>query len=309
MLRANANTRFKFGPTIFRLVPNNPDGSVNSPSRIVSDGPGPFDFSDAVSDAAVTLTLKLDNGTVVNETLDLSSAVSIAAVTVAELATAFTGASVSGYTGTSESGTGYFKIAKTTPGSARYLQVGGEIAKFTGMRATIITSDNQKSIAVEAINKDSEVIETIDSNGLSTSVNTDGYPTGATITLTDASFDQAVKVLIEGGTLVDDGFTADQYQSPGPSSPKPEFTVETINSMYGRDSNQQSSEANYVWRRYKSCKGIVGGEAGDRNFQDQVYTITAVPYLEPTTGVKETKVYSEQVLTVAEFEALHFDEL
>lgn len=299
---------FKFAPVGWRLVPNNPDGSANSPARVVSDGAGPFDFSDAAVAAAVTLTLKLDNGTVVNETLDLS-AFTIGAVTVANLATAFTAAGVTGYTGTSEAVTGYFKIAKTSPGSARYLQVGDEVAKYTGMLATIITSDNQKSIAVEAINKDSEVIETIDTNGLSTSVNTDGYPTGATITLTDAAWDQTLKAAIEGGLLVDDGFTAEVYQSPGPSSPKPIFTIETVNSVYAKDANQASDEAYYVWRRYKSCKGIVGGEAGDRNFQDQVYTVTAVPYRDPTTQVKETQVYTEQKLSVAEYDALHFLDL
>lgn len=308
MLRSNSATRFKFGPTAFRLIPNNPDGSVNSPSRVVSDGPGPWDFSDAAVPAAVTLTLKLDNGAVVNETLDLS-AFTITAITAANLATAFTAASVTGYTGTVEAGTGYFKIAKTTPGSARYLQVGGEVADLTGMRATIITSDNQKTIAVEYVNKDSETIETIDSNGKSTSVITDGYPTAATITLTDTTFDQAIKVLVEGGTLVSDGFTAKQYKSPGADSTKPEFAVETINAMYAKDTNQATNEASYVWRRYKSCKGIVGGETGDRNFQDQVYTITAVPYRDPVTDIKDTEVYSEQVLTVAEYQALNFTSL
>lgn len=308
MLRDNAATRFKFGPTAFRLIPNNPDGSVNSPSRVVSDGPGPWDFTDAAVDAAVTLTLKLDNGAVVNETLDLS-AFTITAITAANLAAAFTAATVSGYTGTVEAGTGYFLIQKTTPGSARYLQVGGEIADLTGMRATIITSDNQKTIAVEYVNKDSETISTIDSNGKETAVITDGYPTAATITLTDATFDQAIKVMIEGGTLVTDGFTAKKYKSPGADSVKPEFTVETINSMYAKDTNQATNEAAYVWRRYKSCKGMVGGEAGDRNFQDQVYTITAVPYRDPVTSVKDTEVYSEQALTVAEYESLNFTSL
>lgn len=305
MLRDNVATRFKFGPTVFRLVPNNPDGSVNSPSRVVSDGPGPFDFSGAASASAVKLTLKLDNGAVVNETLDLSG-FTINAVTAANLATAFTAASIAGYTGTVEAGTGYFKIAKTTPGTERHLQVGDEVATYTGMRATIIVSDNQKTIAVENVNKDSETIETIDSNGKVTSVITDGYPTGATITLTDATFDQAMKVLVEGGTLVDEGFTAPVYKGPGADSAKPEFAVETINTMYAKDTNQATNEAAYVWRRYKSCKGQVGGEAGDRNFQDQVYTITAVPYRDPVTGVKDTQVYSEQVLTVAEYEALAF---
>lgn len=299
---------FKFGPTIWRYIPNNPDGSVNSPARIVSDGAGPFDFSDAAVPAAVTVTLQLDNGVVLSDTLDLS-AFTIGAVTAAQLATAWTAASISGWTGTVEGTTGYFKVAKTTPGSARYAQVGGELALYTGMRATIITSDNQKTIAVEAINKDAEVIETIDSNGLSTSVNTDGYPTGATITITDAAWDQTLKAAIEGGVFVDDGFTDPVYESPGPSSPKPIFTIETINSAYLKDANQASDEAYYVWRRYKSCKGIVGGEAGDRNFQDQVYTITAVPYRDPVTQVKDTKVYTEQKLTVAEYEALHFADL
>ncbi len=308
MIRENPATRLKFGPTAFRLIPNNPDGSVNSPSRVVSNGPGPWDFTDALVDSAVTLTLKLDNGAVVNATLNLST-YTITAITAANLAAAFTAALIPGYTGTVEAGTGYFLIQKTSPGTARYLQVGGEVADLTGMRATILTSDNQKTIAVEYVNKDSETIETLDSLGRVTSVLTDGYPTGATITITDATFDQAMKVLVEGGTLVADGFTSRVYKNPGVASLKPVFTVETINSMYAKDSNQASNEAAYTWRRYKSCKGVVGGESGDRNFQDQVYTITAVPYLDPVTNVKESNVYSEQVLTVAEYEGLRFTAL
>src|SRR6478752_5942455 len=116
MLRLSA--QFKFGPTFCRFIPNNPDGGVTGPTRIVSDGAGPFDFTDVVSDAAVTIGLKLDNGAVLSDMLDLSGVGDISAVTVVELVTAFTAASISGYTASAEAGTGYLKIVKTTPGSA-----------------------------------------------------------------------------------------------------------------------------------------------------------------------------------------------
>lgn len=304
MLRDDTDNRFLFGPTIFRLIPNNPDGGKALPTRVVG-GVGPFDFSGAAVPAAVTITLKIDN-TEISDTLDLS-ALTLGAVTAAELVTAFTAASISGYTASVESGTNRFKIVKTTPGSARYLQIGGEVGLYAGMPGPIIVSDNQKSIAFENINKDSEVIETIDSNGLSTSINTDGYPTGATVTITNANYDLALTKAVVGGELVDDGFTEELYESPGASTEKPIFTIETINSMWSKDANQAGNQVGYRWRRYNNCKGITGGEAGDRNFQDGVLTITAVPYRDPITGTKDVKVYSEQKLTTTEYEALHFE--
>lgn len=304
-LRATTATRFKFGPTICRFIPNNPDGGVTGPTRVVSATHGPFDFSAAVVPAAVTVNIKLDNGTVINETLDLSGVGSLAAVTVAELATAWTAASVTGYTGTAESVTGFFKIAKTVPGTARYLQISGEVALYTGMTATIIPVDTQKSIAIDQVNHDSERIETIDSNGKVTAVITDSYPTGATLTVTDSAYDQNLRALVEGGTLVTvSGFTAKQYKSPGPASVPPVITIETFNRLYVRDDQQETNISGYVWRRYQSCKGVASGEPGDRNFQDGVYTLGAVPYRDPVTGTKDLFVYTEQILSTAEYATL-----
>jgi len=304
-IRANTSTRYKFGPTFCRFIPNNPDGSINSPSRIVSDGAGPFDFSDVVSDAAVTITLKLDNGVVLSDTLDLSGAGDIAAVTVAELVTAFTAASISGYTASAEAGTGYLKIVKTSPGSARYLQIGGEVAEFAGFTTTIIPVDTQKSIAVANTNHDSERIETIDSNGKVTAIVTDSYPTGAQLTVVDSAYDQNLRATIEGGTFVDGGLTARKYQSPGPSAKKPIVTVETFNGLYAKDDSLETALLGYTWRRFQSCKGTFGDETGDRNFQDGTFTLAATPYLDPVTNVKDDFVYTEQILTVAEYQALH----
>jgi hypothetical protein len=304
-LRESTATGFLFGPTICRFIPKNADGGYADPTRVVSSTSGPFDFSDAAVPAAVTVTLKLDDATAIAETLDLSAVADIAAVTVAELATAWTAASVAGYTGTAEAVTGYFKIAKTTPGTAKYLQIGGEVALYTGMPVAIIPVNTQVSVAIEQVNKDGERISIIDSNGLETAVITDTYPTGANITVTDSVYDQNIRALVEGGTLETvAGYTNKRYQSAGPGSTPGDFVFEAFNSMYARDDSQRSNIKSYRWRRYKAVKGYNGGESGDQAFQTGVYTLAAVPYLDPITSVKETFVYEEYILTPAEFTAL-----
>jgi len=304
-LRESTDTGFLFGPTICRFIPKNADGGYADPSRVVSSTSGPFNFSAAAVPAAVTVGIKLDDATPIAETLDLSAVVSISAVTAAELATAWTAASVTGYTGTVEAVTGFFKVAKTTPGTAKYLQVTREIALYTGMPVAIIPVNTHVSVAIEQVNKDGERISIIDANGLETAVITDTYPTGATITVTDSAYDQNIRALVEGGTLETvAGYTNKRYRSAGPGSIPADFVFEAFNSMYARDDSQRSNIKSYRWRRYKSVKGYNGGESGDQAFQTGVYTLGAVPYLDPVTGVKESFVYEEYILTPAEFAAL-----
>lgn len=310
MLYEDADFGVKFGPTFCRFVPKNADGGLAGPTRVVSSSAGPFDFSDAAVPAAVTVTIKTDNGAVVNETLDLSAVGNIAAVTVAELATAWTAASVTGYTGTTEAGTGYFKVAKTTPGTSKYMQVGGELALYTGMPLAIIPVNTMISIAIEQVNKDGEVIEVVDARGKTTSKNTDTVPTGANITVTDSTFDPAIKALVEGGTWeVVAGFTNPQYNSAGQDSIPNEFVFETFNERFAAGANKQNNIKDYVWRIYRAVKGSMGGEAGDNAGQAQVANLSAVPYRDPLTGLKEDRIYSEIILTTTEFAALHVEEV
>jgi hypothetical protein len=146
-IRSASTTKYLYYPVGYRVIQHNPDGGKVLPTRVVSATDGPFDFSDAAVPAAVTIKIKTDNGAWVNDTIDLSAVGSISAVTVAELVTAITTAAVTNLTASAESGTGFLKLALTTPGSAKYFQVDGEIAEYTGMTAKIFVGDTQKSVS------------------------------------------------------------------------------------------------------------------------------------------------------------------
>jgi hypothetical protein len=253
---------------------------------------------------AVPINFKTDNGATVAKTLNLST-FTATAITVANLVTAITTAAPANWTASVDSVTGGLKLALTTPGTAKYIQVWSDMCDLIGIRAKIIPMTTQKSIAIEPTNVDDERIETVDARGKKTAVISDGYRTGATITVTDSAYDQTLKAFIEGGTLATvAGYAAKQYKAPGSNSPKPIVTIEAYSRQYARDDSQESSIVSYIQRTFKACKGTVGGVAGDRNFQDGVYTLSSTPYLDPITNIKEATDMSEQIMTPTEYNAL-----
>lgn len=304
-IRSASDTKFLYYPVFHRIIQHSADGGKSLVTRVVSASAGPFDFSTAAVPAAVTVTIKTDNTAVINETLDLSGVGSISAVTVAELATAWTAASVTGYTGTAESVTGFFKIAKTVPGTARYMQIGGELATITGMRSTIFKGDTQKKISIAPNIVDSEKLEIIDSLGKKTIVIAGAYRTGSTPVLEDTAMSKELRAAIEGGTLTTiSGFSAKEYAAPGPETIQPIVSLEAFYAIFAKDSNQSSVPVGYLWNRWDSCKGKVGDLAGDRNGQTWTYTFDAVPYRDPVAGTTAATDEYSQELTTTEFAAL-----
>ena len=304
-IRSASDTTFMYFPVFYRVIQHSADGGKSLPTRIVSSSAGPFNFSTAVSPAAVTVWLKTDNGVVVSGTLNLSSVASISAVTVAELALAWTAAGITLYTGTAEASTGFFKIAQTIPGQAMHLQVGGELATLTGMRSTIFKGDTQKSVAVTPTMVASELLETVDSNGQKTSVKKGAYRTGSSPVIVDTAMSKELRAAIEGGTLTTvAGYTAKQYSAPGPETTQPIVSIEVFYAAYGKNENQVTMPVKYIWYRYASCQGTCGAIAGDRNAQDWTYTFDASPYRDPVTGsVDSTDEYSQE-LSPTEYAAL-----
>jgi len=307
-LRDASTTQYEFGPCLALVRPNNPDGGEISVSRVVSDGAGPFDFSSAAVPASVTISIKTDAADWVDDTIDLSAVGDIAAVTVAELVTALTTAAVTNLTAEAEAVTGYLKLSLTTPGSAKYFQVKGEVAELTGMGygygAVVVAVNTQQSIAREPVAVDSARIEITDAKGKNTAVVSDGYNTGMTYTLVDTARDAFLKAIVEGGLFqVDTEFAADKYLAPTSDDVKPVLTIEYYQGLYTKDDNQESNVMGYTRYKAKSVKGTVGGLTGDRNIQAYTYTLNATGYQDPLTGSKST--YEEQdELTVAEFTAL-----
>jgi hypothetical protein len=292
-----------------RLRTTNPDAGYPFVTRQVSKV-GPFNFSGALVPAAVTITVKTDNGAVVSDTVDLSAVAAIGAVTVAELVTHINTAAVTNITASAEAGTGRLKLTLTTPGTAKYLQIGGEIAKLAGFGygygTEFIKLETAQSVAQEPTNTDSERLEVIDTNGLKTAIITRGYRTGSTITLTDTAMDINLRARVEGGTFRDDGYTDDAYVSPDASSVRPNLEVEWFSGVYGKDDSQEANRVGYLWRKCKSAMlTTVGGTAGDRNIQTGVYTLAVTPYKDPLSSASDEKDTVTQFLTVSEFDALN----
>lgn len=301
------------GPVVMaRLRCSNPDAGNPTVARQVSKV-GPFDFSAAVAPAAVTVTFKTDNGAVVNETIDLSSpapAGGISSVTAAELVAAITTAAPTNITAAVESGTGRAKLSLTTPGSAKYLQIGGEVAKYAGFGYGFGTEftklETSQSVAQEPVSKDSERLEVVDTNGKVTAIITRGYRMGSTITLIDTAFDINLRSKIEGGTFRDDSYTEEAYVSPGTGSTRPSLEVEWFSGVYAKDDSNEDNRVGYIWRKCKSALlSSVSGTAGDRNIQTGTYTLSVTPYKDPISSANDEADTVTQFLTVAEYEALN----
>lgn len=296
------SARFEFAPVFARVIVNNPDGSSPTISNVLS-GVGPFDFSGVADDSAVDVSVKIDNAAAINTTLDLSAALDQSAVTAAEFVTAWGAIAVA--TGTTASATsGRVKIAKTTVGTSVHLQVYGEAAEIAGFGygygAKIVKVNTQQSVADAPNQKESERLTLTDSNGLDTVVITKGYRTGTVYTLVDTAMDQELRAVMEGGWY---DATDDTYTAPTSKDEKATFTFEFYSKKYIKDDNLEANLVGYLARKSRSCVGVFGERAGDRNLQTQTYTITATPYKDPATLV----VYGDTVetnLTVAAYEAL-----
>lgn len=300
------------GPVVFaRIRPNNPDAGIPLVTRTVG-GIGPFDFSDAVNPAAVTIQIKTDNGSWINDTVDLDDeAINIAAVTVAQLFAAINASSVTNLTASSETGTGRIKLALTTPGSAKYLQVRGEVAKYAGFGYGYTTEfrkiDTMASVADADVNHDSERLEWVDGTGDVSAIVTKSYKTGKTLTLTDNADDMNIRAFSEGGTFVDDGYTDDGYHEPLPSADKPTLTLEWFAEVYASDDNNQGDVLGYNFYKANSIKHTsTADNPGDRSAHTVGYVYSAVPYRDPLTLAKDATAI-KQFLTVAEYLALHVD--
>jgi hypothetical protein len=307
-IRSASDTKFLYYPVFYRVLQHSADGGKTLPTRVVSSTKGPFDFSSAALPAAVTLQVKTDNGAWLNKTINLSApapAGGISSVTAAELVTAITAASVTGWTASVEAVTSLLKMALTSPGTSKYVQIRGEVADITGMRAQIFKGDTQKSVAVTPTIVEAERLETMDSLGKKTTVIAGAYRTGCVPIIEDTAMSKELRAAIEGGLLtVIAGYTAKQYAAPGADTIQPIVGIESFFAMFSKNDNQATLPVGYLWLRHDSCKGVFGALTGVRNAQTWTYTFDAVPYRDPVTGnVDATDEYSQE-LTTSEYAAL-----
>lgn len=306
-----SNAKYLFSTLAVKCIALNQDKSttVPLPGGQASDievigGVGPFDFSgSAVTISAIPLSIKIDNGAVETNNIDLTAAVDPAAVTAAEMVTAITTAAFTGITASVDS-RGYLKIAITTVTTETYLQVYGQAAELSlfgqGYGVKFIQVDTQQSVSTDPTLKDSDILSIIDGQGRETEVIGDGYRKGYTGVLTDTAMDDELRQLIEGGVY---DLTNGEYVPPNSDSEKKYFAMEVLRTRYTQGSNLEEAFSDYVLQRYLISTGSFGSDPGDRNLIANVYNLVGTEYKDPVTSTKYSDSYNKY-LTRAQLDAL-----
>lgn len=308
-LRTDA--KYSFGLDFTRFLPLNDDLSL--PLPVATDiagkgsligGAGPFDFSDIdSSDDAIPITAKIDNGAEDTQTVDLSGAVAIGAVTGTELRDALTAAGLTGATFTLEAVTNRIKCVFAT---GAYQQLYGECAEVSlfgqGLGIKFITSNTFISLGDTPNVKDEETFTTTDANGIDTEVITDGYRKGVNMVGVDSADDLEMREMIEGGQILDDG----SYEVPTSQDDKIYFMLEAFYSQYEEGTNKEADLVGYIRKLIRTAKGAVNERSHERDFADMTYAITATSYKDKDNDLLygDTKY---DPITIEEFNALDVD--
>jgi hypothetical protein len=303
------NARYDFGLVFLRLMPHNGDGTIPTVSRILG-GVGPFDFSKALLPAAVTIKWKIDAGTEQDDTIDLSTVSSISAVTLTELLAACTASSLSGLTTSKDTDTSRFKIALTTPGTVKWLQVYGEVAKYAGIGqgygAKFIKLDTAQSLAEEPTMKADETKTKTDANGKDIEVQVDGYRKGAAYTLIDLAHDDELRAMLTGAVYDESVAGAETFEEPTIDSVKPTLFLEAYYAAYLKGTNKLADRVGYKKRLIRSAK-CTSAKPGTRqlDFAEWTYALSATAY-KTEAGVYLGDARDDN-LTVSAFQALNLE--
>ena len=299
------SAKYVRGISRVRFIPHNGNGTFPGATSAlggVFGGAGPFDFTAAHSViAAVPFNIKLDNGTAVIETLDLS-VMDEDAITAANMVTAITAAAISNLTATVDGTTGRLKIVMTT---GVYLQVYGQAAELAGfgrgIGASFLKADTLESITVVPTKKADETDTLTDANGNDTDCIIEGYFKGATGALVDTVEDFYLMRLFSGGAID----SAGAFSFPNSESEKPYFGIEIFNPYYGEGENKSGEMLGYVKTTVFNCVGDMGDDALGKSWKKKNYTYTATTY-KNAAGVEQTAVKYEY-LSLAQYAALAID--
>lgn len=306
MIRVDGN--YIFGIPFARFCPLNPD--LHDPFKIAGEtairivgGIGPFDYSDEADPAAIPLTIKFDNETAETVNVDLSGVADISAVTVAELVAAITLAGPTDIDVSTEAVTGRILFEYGGTGTEPdYIQIYGACAELCdvgqGLGVRFVRVDTLESCGDEPVLKESETISVTDARGKDTSVITDSYRKGSTITIIDTAFDQMLRELIEGGNIDPD---TGVYEAPTSEDDKIYFLVEVFYPYYEEGENLEANIAGWYKKVYRKCKGERGGIMHSREFGKTTYTVNVTPY----RNILEVLYadLSETPLTIEEYDA------
>jgi hypothetical protein len=308
MLRANA--KYEFGLEFARILPLNDDQSIPGPENIFG-GTGPFDFSEVADDTAVVLKVKDDSDTVQDLTVDVSPAVDVSAVTVAELVTAlnitFTALDYTASSEAGKDGSTRLKIVSEAVPLPSIVQVYGEFAEIAlfgqGAGLKYVKFDTLQTSGLSPVLKEDEVFTTTDAGGLDTEVRVLGYQKGETVTVTDAASNDPTLLLLIAGYTYDS--TTDKYTSGTASGNRVAFLVEFFWSYYSQGSSQEADLVGYRLVTMSNCTAVQGEETHERGFTAGNFTINALNYKDSSGN--EVGAKSIEELSIADFTALDLE--
>lgn len=303
MAQRSNGAKYSFGLKGVRIRAKNDDLSTPAYNNVIG-GAGPFDFSSVTATkTAVPIYFKVNSGAVVSETFDLTAAVSLSAVTVDELVTALTAASVTGWTFSKDT-TGRIKMVNATTGAD--VQVYGTGARLMmigqGKGVKWIKSDTFQSFKTTPTVKADETKTVTDANNLDTDIIIEGYTKGWTGTGVDTAEDWEMRELIESGTLSTDGLS---YTKPITSTKKVVIEIETYNAVYTSGANLEDQLVKWKKETFLMAKGSVGEENKEGEFSTITYDFTGTNYKPKVTGAVETAGSTIQYLNVEDWSLDH----
>lgn len=310
---AYVNKKARFATEGFRVKRSNPDGTVPTASRFVGFA-NTADLSavlDVLDDTA-KLTIKIDNGTEEEKTVNLSAAVDKTAVTVDEAKTALTAAAFTGITWSEEEGTGRLmgthstgkEIAVTGPLAAA-LDFGQGIAHGgNGLEFIKVFNDRTMSIGMTKNKKDKEEIDQEGAKGGITRMLISAKLLGQTLAIAMKDKDYEMLELIQGGTF--DRSSGRYTPPPSTRLESPLFFIDVFSPIYGEGENKMENMSGYEQLRFLSCTGMEGDVPVEaKAWANYSYDVEASEYTNEE-GKKEP-AWWEQSMTVETFEGMHVE--
>jgi len=261
------------GPLEFaRFLPRNAGYTEPTPTSLLG-GAGPFDFSSAAVPAAVTIIIKTDAATAVSDTVDLSAAGDISAVTATELFGAINTAVVTNLTASLDADL-RVKLVLTAPGSAVYFQVYGEVGLLAGFGQGYgvkwIKTNTLQSAAITVNRKDTETLSVTDSNGIDIEILRDGYRKGQGIVLTETARDPNLIAMVSGVA-----YTAADTETSTSEDTATRFMLELFYPLYQNGTSDIADKVGYVQEIIRYCVATVDEPTKENAIGLYTYNITA----------------------------------
>jgi hypothetical protein len=298
----------RFATRGLRFQRHNGDGTIPTARRFLGFA-NVVDLSGVLTGGDADLTIKIDAGTEMTETVDFSGASDETAITVDEAVTALTASGFSGVTWTKDSKTGRLK-GSSPAGSV--IQVTGPLAAALdfgqslkhgglGLQMFSFFDDQTISIGLPKDIKDKEEIDIEGANGTITRMVIGAMVQGLSPVVTLKQKNYGLLELIQGGKLDRD---TGMYDPPlSKESDHPTFYAEIFSPVYSEGSNKLSDVAAYERILLRSMIGMEGDVPIEaKAWAQYAFNLVATEYTDETGVI--SPAWQEGTVTVEAFDAL-----